>query len=79
MGFEEAISAIAKKVEDFSATLETEEATKIAVIMSFIAQVLGYDVFDPDDLRLRVPATKRFSRAKSGARCRAAICGRLKP
>lgn len=50
MGFEEAISAIAKKVEDFSATLETEEATKTAVIMPFIAQVLGYDVFDPSEV-----------------------------
>lgn len=50
MGFEEAISMIAKKIEEFSATLETEEATKTAVILPFIAQVLGYDVFDPSEV-----------------------------
>lgn len=50
MGFEEAISLIAKKVEEFGATLETEEATKTAIVMPFISQVLGYDVFDPSEV-----------------------------
>lgn len=50
MGFEEALRVVAKKVEEFGATLETEEATKNAVIMPFIAQVLGYDVFDPSEV-----------------------------
>lgn len=50
MGFEDAIELVAKKVEDFGSTLETEEATKTAIIMPFIAQVLGYDVFDPSEV-----------------------------
>lgn len=50
MGFEEAISLIAKRIEEFGAALETEEATKNAIIMPFISQVLGYDVFDPSEV-----------------------------
>ena len=50
MDFEEAIELMAKKLEEFGASLETEEATKTAIIMPFIAQVLGYDVFDPSEV-----------------------------
>lgn len=50
MGLEEAIGLVAKKIEEFGNTLETEEATKTAIIMPFIAQVLGYDVFDPSEV-----------------------------
>lgn len=50
MGFEEAISVVVKRIQEHGATLETEEATKNAVIMPFIAQVLGYDVFDPSEV-----------------------------
>lgn len=50
MGLEEAIGLVAKKIEEFGHTLETEEATKTAIIMPFIAQVLGYDVFDPSEV-----------------------------
>ena len=31
-------------------SLETEEATKNALVMPFISQVLGYDVFDPEEV-----------------------------
>lgn len=50
MGFEEAISVVVKRIQEHGATLETEEATKNAIIMPFIAQVLGYDVFDPSEV-----------------------------
>lgn len=50
MGLEDAIGLVAKKIEEFGNTLETEEATKTAIIMPFIAQVLGYDVFDPSEV-----------------------------
>lgn len=48
--FEEAIEQLASKIEEYAPTLETEEATKNAIIMPFIAQVLGYDVFDPSEV-----------------------------
>lgn len=48
--FEEAIEILATKAEEFGDQIETEEATKNAIIMPFIAQVLGYDVFDPSEV-----------------------------
>lgn len=48
--FEEAIEQMAGKVADFEGSLETEEATKNALIMPFIVQVLGYDVFNPSEV-----------------------------
>lgn len=50
MEFEEAISQMAEKVSAHKDTLPTEEATKNALIMPFIANVLGYDVFDPTEV-----------------------------
>ncbi|WP_321276939.1 type I restriction endonuclease [Thiomicrorhabdus indica] len=40
------ISEIAKRIDSVGASLQTEEATKNALIMPFI-QALGYDVFNP--------------------------------
>ncbi len=40
------ISDITKRIETTGPSLETEEATKNALIMPFI-QALGYDVFNP--------------------------------
>jgi len=40
------INEISKRTKDLGPTLETEEATKNALIMPFI-QALGYDVFNP--------------------------------
>lgn len=48
--FEEAIAEISKRVENYKGTLETEEATKNALIMPFIAKVFGYDVFNPEEV-----------------------------
>jgi hypothetical protein len=46
MSFEERVKSIAARVEQLRESLNTEEATKNALIMPFI-QALGYDVFNP--------------------------------
>jgi len=50
MAFEDALQDVADKVREFGPTLTTEEATKTAIIMPFISQVLGYDVFNPQEV-----------------------------
>lgn len=50
MDFIERLQALAKKASQLSSTLETEEATKNALIMPFLHSVLGYDVFDPREV-----------------------------
>lgn len=47
MQFESSLTMLANKVRDHANSLETEEATKNALIMPFISTVLGYDVFNP--------------------------------
>jgi len=49
MSFEERIKNLAAKADKTHAMLETEEATKNALVMPFIA-ALGYDVFDPSEV-----------------------------
>lgn len=44
------IESITHKIEKNINNLETEEATKNALIMPFISTVLGYDVFDPNEV-----------------------------
>ncbi|MCI6772676.1 MAG: type I restriction enzyme HsdR N-terminal domain-containing protein [Bifidobacterium pseudolongum] len=50
MDFEESLNQVAAKVRDLKDGIETEEATKTAFIMPFIGQVLGYDVFNPNEV-----------------------------
>ena len=50
MEFEESLNQVAAKVRDLKDGIETEEATKTAFIMPFIGQVLGYDVFNPNEV-----------------------------
>lgn len=47
MEFSERLLSVSKRVSQQSNVIETEEATKTALIMPFIHQVLGYDVFNP--------------------------------
>lgn len=47
MEFESSLTLLVNKVKEHAASLETEEATKNALIMPFISTVLGYDVFNP--------------------------------
>ncbi|QIS23285.1 type I restriction endonuclease [Nocardia terpenica] len=44
------INTIASKLRGAQAVIVTEEATKNALVMPFISQVLGYDVFDPAEV-----------------------------
>lgn len=46
----ERLSSLASKIEQQRETIETEEATKNAFVMPFISLVLGYDVFDPNEV-----------------------------
>jgi hypothetical protein len=41
---------LASKVQQQKASIQTEEATKNAFVMPFIALVLGYDVFNPQEV-----------------------------
>lgn len=50
MSFIENVYEIAKKVRDIKDSIETEEATKNAFVMPFISKVLGYDVFNPNEV-----------------------------
>lgn len=50
MSFEDAIEDLASKVESYESSLGTEEATKTAIVMPFVGRVLGYDVFNPDEV-----------------------------
>ena len=49
MSFDEKINALAEKISSLIDHLGTEEATKNALIMPFIA-ALGYDVFNPQEV-----------------------------
>lgn len=46
----ERLASLASKVQQQKASIQTEEATKNAFVMPFIALVLGYDVFDPQEV-----------------------------
>ncbi|HEX7349574.1 type I restriction endonuclease [Brachybacterium sp.] len=47
MEFSERLEALSAKVRNQASAIGTEEATKNAFVMPFIATILGYDVFDP--------------------------------
>ena len=49
MDFAEQIEALADRVQGQTGNLQTEEATKNALVMPFI-QALGYNVFDPSEV-----------------------------
>lgn len=50
MDLGERLASLASKVEQQKASIQTEEATKNAFVMPFIALVLGYDVFNPQEV-----------------------------
>ncbi|MGG5753533.1 type I restriction endonuclease [Zafaria sp. Z1313] len=47
MQFAERLNALAAKIRQQKAIIDTEEATKNAFVMPFISTILGYDVFNP--------------------------------
>jgi hypothetical protein len=50
MDFIERIDVLSKRIPQISGSLQTEEATKNALIMPFLHTVLGYDVFNPNEV-----------------------------
>lgn len=46
----EKLNVLTTKLQTIQATIQTEEATKNALVMPFIQSVLGYDVFDPHEV-----------------------------
>lgn len=44
------LTILASKIKQQGPSIQTEEATKNAFIMPFLSQVLGYDVFDPQEV-----------------------------
>ncbi len=50
MELEDTLVALGERAEQYKDQLQTEEATKNAIIMPFINRVLGYDVFDPEEV-----------------------------
>lgn len=48
MSFNEDIKSFASKIEDRLSSIQTEEGTKMSLIVPFF-QMLGYDVFNPDE------------------------------
>ncbi|MBE9937783.1 type I restriction enzyme HsdR N-terminal domain-containing protein [Cellulosimicrobium cellulans] len=46
----ERLASLATKIQQQKATIGTEEATKNAFVMPFISLVLGYDVFNPNEV-----------------------------
>lgn len=51
MAFENAVEGLAVRVAEHGPSLTTEEGTKTAIVLPFIARVLGYDVFDPTEVQ----------------------------
>lgn len=50
MDFIDKLQGLAKKIEQVGGSLNTEEATKNALVMPFLHSVLGYDIFDPTEV-----------------------------
>ncbi|TQN27644.1 hypothetical protein FHX37_4368 [Haloactinospora alba] len=50
MEYSEKVASVAAKVQQQLGVIQTEEATKNAFVMPFISTVLGYDVFDPQEV-----------------------------
>ena len=50
MDISEKLAALSSKIKNQAHVIQTEEATKAAFVMPFISNVLGYDVFDPEEV-----------------------------
>lgn len=70
MDFKDQIKMLAERVVKLKENLQTEEATKTALIMPFL-QALGYDVFDPTEV---IPEYTCDLGIKKGEKIDYAIC-----
>lgn len=50
MSISQEITSLASRVRELKPVIETEEATKTALVIPFISNVLGYDVTDPREV-----------------------------
>lgn len=50
MEISEKLAALSAKIKSQTHMIQTEEATKAAFVMPFISTILGYDVFDPEEV-----------------------------
>lgn len=50
MSIDQAVQSLSSKVQELKPIINTEEATKTALIIPFISTVLGYDVTDPREV-----------------------------
>ena len=50
MEFKDKVMDLVSKIERVNDKLDTEEATKNALVMPFIHSVLGYDIFNPNEV-----------------------------
>lgn len=70
MDFSDQLVALAAKARKVGKSLQTEEATKTALIMPFI-QIMGYDVFNPEEV---IPEFTADIGDKKGEKVDYAIC-----
>ncbi len=70
MDFIEHLQSLSKKANQIGISLETEEATKNALVMPFLHNVLGYDIFDPTEV---VPEFTADTATKKGEKVDYAI------
>ena len=75
MDFAEVINALAERAQKIKSNLNTEEATKNALVLPFI-KALGYDVYDPTEI---VPEFIADIAGKKGERVDYAIMQNNKP
>ncbi|KFZ38334.1 restriction endonuclease or methylase [Shewanella mangrovi] len=70
MDFAEHLQSLSKKAKQIGISLETEEATKNALVMPFLHNVLGYDIFEPTEV---VPEFTADTATKKGEKVDYAI------
>lgn len=64
MDFIDQLKQFAKRVDTLKDSIQTEEATKTAIIMPFFS-MLGYDVFNPQEFVPEYTADVGIKRVKS--------------
>lgn len=68
MEFKDKVLNLVSKIEKVNDKLDTEEATKNALVMPFIHSVLGYDIFNPNEVVPEFTADTGTKKGKGGLR-----------
>ena len=69
MDFEDRLEQMRAKVGQLAGELGTEEATKNALVMPFIKDILGYDVFNPMEVIPEFTAEPGHQKRRKGRLC----------